>query len=421
MQLKLDRDRFVKTMESQAEIGGTEDGGLHRLALSDADGAVRDWFVDQLEELGLTVRIDEFGNVFGRRSGTDPDGTPVLVGSHLDSQPNGGIYDGPLGVVAGLELLRTLDDEGIETAHPIEIVNWTNEEGSRFQPGLQGSGVWSGEFDLETEYDRTDQNGDRLVDELKRIGYQGDAAAEPTETYEAYFELHIEQGPYLEETGNDVGVVSGIVGLSWGEVTFTGQANHAGSTPMHLRSDAAVPAAEFLTSVRRLPGSIGERTVGTVGSIEVEPDSINVIPASASVTWDIRDPSDEVLDRAIERLTQEAAAAASREGVDHEVNEAARTSSVAFDDRCVSAVQRAADRLGYDSMQLRSGGNHDASHVNAVCDAGMVFAVSEDGKSHTSAEFTSWEDCYRAANTLATAVVSTAIGGNDRSADPIDR
>ncbi|MFC6888830.1 Zn-dependent hydrolase [Halorubrum trueperi] len=409
MTVALDKDRLVDAMKTQAAIGGTDDGGLHRLALSDADGAARDWFVEQLRKLDLTVRIDEFGNIFGRRPGTDPDAPPVLVGSHLDSQPNGGIYDGQLGVVAGLELLRTLDDEGIETGHPIEIVNWTNEEGSRFQPGLQGSGVWSGEFDLQTEYDRTDRDGVRLLDELERIGYRGDTPAEPTEEYEAYFELHIEQGPYLEQSGNDVGVVTGVVGLSWGEVTFTGEANHAGSTPMHLRYDAGVPAAELLVQIRRLPGRIGERTVGTVGSVDVEPDSINIIPETATVTWDVRDPSDDVVDRAVDRLSAEAEAAAGREGVDYEIEEAARTGSAEFDEDCVETVQRVADEFGYESMRLLSGGNHDASHVNEVCDSAMVFAVSEGGKSHTPEEFTSWGDCYKAANTVANATLATAI------------
>ncbi len=408
MQLDINRDRLIEAMEAQAAIGATDNGGLHRLALSDADKAVRDWFVEQLEDIGVSVRIDEFGNIFGRRAGTDPTAAPVLTGSHLDSQPYGGIFDGQLGVVSALELLRTLEEDDIETRRPIEIVNWTNEEGSRFQPGLQGSGVWSGEFDLETEYERTDREGTRLIDELERIGYRGDVPAEPREEYDAYFELHIEQGPYLEAKEKDVGVVTGIVGLSWGEVTFYGSADHAGGTPMHLRSDALVPAAELIGNIRRLPSALGERTVGTVGSMDVQPDSINIIPETVSVTWDVRDPSDDVIERAIEQIKADAEAVATREGIDWEVAETVHTSSVRFDDRCVDAVQGAADTLGYDSMQLLSGGAHDASHVAPICDTAMVFAVSEDGKSHTPEEHTSWDDCYRAANTLANAVASTA-------------
>ncbi|MDG5821393.1 M20 family metallo-hydrolase [Natronococcus sp. A-GB7] len=408
MQIDINRDRLVEAMNKQASIGGTANGGLHRLALSDADKEVRDWFVDQLNALGMNVRIDEIGNIFGRRAGTDPTAPPVLVGSHLDSQPNGGIYDGQLGVIGALEILRTLEDKGIETSRPIEIVNWTNEEGARFQPGLQGSGVWSGEFNLEIEYERTDRNGARLVDELERIGYRGDVPAEPAEDYEAYFELHIEQGPYLEANDKHVGVVTGIVGLSWGEVTFDGHADHAGATPMHLRSDAAVPAAELVTNIRRLPSRLGERTVGTVGSIDVRPDSINIIPETASVTWDVRDPSDEVIARAVEQISADASAAATREGIEYDVSETVRTSSVKFEDRRIDSVQAAADELGYDSTKLLSGGAHDASHVADVCEAAMIFAVSEDGKSHTPAERTSWDDCQRAVNTLANAVLDTA-------------
>lgn len=408
MTITLDRDRFVDTMKTQATIGGTEDGGLHRLALSDADKAARDWFVDQLQEMDLTVRIDEFGNVFGHRPGTDPNASPVLVGSHLDSQPNGGIYDGQLGIIAGLELLRTLHDKEIETTHSIEIVNWTNEEGSRFQPILQGSGVWSGEFDLWTEYQRKDHNGVRLLDELERIGYRGSAPAEPGEEYKTYYELHIEQGPYLEETGSDIGVVTGVVGRSCGEVIFSGDANHAGATPMHLRHDASVPAAELLINIRQLPNTLGEQTVGTVGSISVEPDSINVIPETATVTWDIRDPCDDVLDEAIDRVAKRASAAAMKEGVEYQFEEIARTESVEFDDRCINTIQNVANESEYKTLRLLSGGNHDASHLASICDAGMVFAVSEDGKSHTPEEYTSWDDCYQAANTVANAVLMTA-------------
>nr|WP_281259286.1 hydantoinase/carbamoylase family amidase [Salinigranum rubrum] len=221
MNLTLDRDRFVSTMKEQAEIGGTDGGGLHRLTLSDEDKAIRDWFAERMEEEGLETRVDTFGNMFGRREGTDPDAKPVMVGSHLDSQPFGGIYDGALGVIAALEFVRTLNDEGIETTHPIEIVNWTNEEGSRFQPAMQGSGVWAGVLDIEEEYAKTDADGAVFEEELERIGYKGDVPCEPPEEYEAYFELHVEQGPYLEENGKEVGVVTGVVGFTWGRSPST--------------------------------------------------------------------------------------------------------------------------------------------------------------------------------------------------------
>jgi len=410
MTVPLDRERFVETMREQAEIGGTERGGLHRLALSDDDRRIRDWFADQLSDLGLDVRVDAFGNMFARRPGTDADADPVLIGSHLDSQPYGGIYDGAMGVVAALELLRTLDDEGIETRHPIEIVNWTNEEGSRFQPAMQGSGVWVGHHDLETEYDRTDADGNRLVDELERIGYRGDVPAEPQDEYEAYLELHIEQGPYLELEEKDVGVVDGVVGFYWGAITFEGEPDHSGPTPMHYRNDALVAAADVITGVRRIPGTLGDRTVGTVGYVDAQPNSINIIPAEVTTTFGFRDPSDDVVEEARKRALAEAAAAAEREGVDWEWEKRHQSDSVAFADRCVDAVQAAADDLEYDSMRMYSGAGHDAVHLTSVCDTSMVFSVSEDGKSHTEEEYTSWDDCYAAANTYANAVYRIASG-----------
>ncbi|MFB6170990.1 MAG: Zn-dependent hydrolase [Haloarculaceae archaeon] len=408
MTLALDRDRFVETMREQAAIGATDGGGLHRLALSEDDRRVRDWFVERLEAAGLSVRVDEFGNTFGYREGTDPDAGTVLIGSHLDSQPYGGIYDGALGVVAALELVRTLNDQEVETAHPIEVVNWTNEEGSRFQPAMQGSGVWAGAHDIEEELATTDAEGATLEEALDRIGYRGDHPAEPQREYEAYLELHVEQGPYLEENDVDVGVVTGIVGFSWGAVTFQGQADHAGPTPMHHRSDALVAAADFVTGVRRIPGALGERTVGTVGYVDGAPNSINVIPEEVTVTWDLRDPDDAVIETARDRALAEASAAAEREGVDWTFEDRMRVAPVDFADQCVDAVQGAADDLGYDSMRIFSGAGHDATHMTGLMDTGMVFAVSEDGKSHTEEEYTSWPDCYRAANTYANAAYRLA-------------
>ncbi|QCC57089.1 Zn-dependent hydrolase [Natronorubrum bangense] len=410
MPISLQRERFVSTMKEQAEIGATDDGGLHRLALSDEDKEIRDWFADQMITAGLTVRVDEFGNMFGRRAGTDPDAKPVLVGSHLDSQPYGGIYDGALGVIAALELIRTLNDNEIETTHPIEIVNWTNEEGSRFQPAMQGSGVWAGAHDLEEEYAKTDVDGDVFEDELERIGYKGEEPCEPPEEYEAYLELHVEQGPYLEENEKDVGVVTGIVGFTWGAITFYGEADHSGPTPMHYRQDALVAAADVISQIRRIPSTLGERTVGTTGYIDAKPNSINIIPEEVTFTWGFRDPSDDVIEEARRRVLEEAEWAAEREGLEWEYEDRMRAPAVQFADGCVDAVQTAADDLGYDSMQIFSGAGHDATHMHSICDTGMVFAVSENGKSHNESEYTSWDDCYAAASTIANAAVDLAGG-----------
>ena len=406
--IDIDRSRFVSLMQEQAEIGATDAGGLHRLALSDADQEVRDWFYEKLDDLSLEINIDEFGNMFGRREGTDPDAAPVLVGSHLDSQPNGGIYDGPLGVISALELILTLEENEIETKHPIEIVNWTNEEGSRFQPAMQGSGVWSGSHNIEEELEKVDRSGTSIEEELERIGYKGDTPSGPQEEYEAYLELHIEQGPNLEVAEADVGVVTAMVGFTWGEITFIGESDHSGPTPMDHRSDALVAAADVITQVRRIPGTLGEQTVGTVGYIDSKPNSVNIIPEEVTMTWGFRDPNDHVVQQAYEKVIQEAEHAATREGVDVEYEETMRASSVDFADRCINAVQSAADDLEYNSKQLISGAGHDATHLSSVTDTSMVFAVSENGKSHSPEEYTSWDDCYKAANTLANAAFRIA-------------
>ena len=406
--LQVDRDRFVETMQEQAAIGATDRNGLHRLALSDADRAARNWLCQQLDDMGLTVRVDQMGNIFGRREGSDSSTSPLLIGSHLDSQPNGGIYDGQLGICAAIEFLRILEERDIETTRPIEIVNWTNEEGSRFQPPMQGSGVWAGIHDLEAEYKKTDEGGNTFIDELKRIGYQGTASCKPQEEYAAYLELHIEQGRSLDESDNRVGIVTGIVGQTWGTATYHGEANHTGPTTMHHRKDALVAAADVITQLRRLPAVLGDRTVATTGHIEAYPNSANVIPETVSFTWDLRDPSDAVVEQGYQRIVDEIQGAAERENVDWESEEQTRTQSVTFADRCIEAVQDAADELGYQNKQLVSGAGHDASHLATICDTGMVFAVSEDGKSHTPAEYTSWDDCYRAANTFSTAALRLA-------------
>ncbi|ADE01792.1 Zn-dependent hydrolase [Haloferax volcanii] len=408
MAIEVDETRFVETMKEQAEIGGTDGGGLHRLALSDEDAEIRAWFADQVSEAGLELTVDEFGNMFGYREGTDPDAGTILVGSHLDSQPYGGIYDGAMGVVAALELVRALNDEGIETRHPIEIVNWTNEEGSRFQPAMQGSGVWAGEHDIETEYAKTDADGEVFEEELERIGYKGDVPAEPQRDYDSYLELHIEQGPYLEENDADVGIVTGIVGFTWGAITFHGEADHSGPTPMHYRSDALVAAADVITQIRRIPDTLGERTVGTTGYIDAKPNSINIIPEEVTFTWGFRDPDEAVIEEARARVLAEAEATAEREGVNWEYEDRMWTDPVRFADGCVDAVELATEELGYDGMRIFSGAGHDATHTHKVMDTGMVFSVSEDGKSHSEDEYTSWDDCYKAANTLANAAYELA-------------
>jgi N-carbamoyl-L-amino-acid hydrolase len=401
--LEADRERLVSLMTEQAGIGGTEAGGLHRLALTREDRLVREWFHDRMEDAGLEVRVDAIGNMFGRREGTDPDAAPVLLGSHLDSQPSGGRFDGPLGTLGALELVHVLGEEDIRTTHPIEIVNWTNEEGARFQPPMMASGVWAGKYDLEEVYAATDEAGVTVEAALEEVGYKGSEPAEPGEEYEAYLELHIEQGPKLERTGNDVGVVTGIVGLTWAETTFYGQPNHTGPTPMHLREDALVAAGDLITQVRRTANKLSGATRGTVGAIEYDSEAISIVPEEVRVVWEFVDYDDDLVEEGYRRTLEEVDQIARREGVTAESEEITRFESVAFDDRCIRAVETAADGLGYESMRMHAGAGHDPMNVADVCDAGMVFAVSEDGLSHTEAEFTSWDDCYTAVNTLINA------------------
>ena len=413
--IKLDQDRFVKLMKEHSKIGATSEGGLHRLALTEQDKKIRDWFVSKLEKADLDIRIDEFGNIFGRREGLEPNGSPILLGSHLDSQPDGGIYDGALGVISALEFILTLEDNNIATDRPIEIVNWTNEEGSRFQPAMQGSGVWTGKHSIKTELEKTDNDGNVLEDELKRIGYSGEAPAKPVEEYEVYLESHIEQGPYLDISDSDIGVVTGVVGFTWGEITLSGKSDHSGPTPMNYRSDALVAAADIIKQVRHIPNTLGEKTVGTVGYIQNRPNSINTIPGSVTLTWGFRDPDDYVVQQAYERLVSEVEHVALREGVQCEYKETQRSSRVNFSDRCIETIQTVIDRNGYNSKRLMSMAGHDAVHLASIMDTGLVFTPSEGGKSHSANEYTSWDDCYKAAQVLSETALEFATMGRDES------
>jgi len=401
--LTANKDRLVKLMNEQAEFGGTEAGGLHRLALTHEDYAARGWLRELFEDAGLDVRIDAIGNMFGQRSGSDPDAAPVLFGSHLDSQPYGGRFDGPLGVLGALELVHVLNERDIQTTHPIEVVNWTNEEGARFQPPMMASGVWADKYDLQDVYEATDESGTTVEQALEEIGYKGTAPVEPAEKYEAYLELHIEQGPKLERTGNDVGIVTGIVGLTWTKTTFYGQPNHTGPTPMHLREDALVAASDLITQVRRTASSLSDTTRGTVGAIEHDSEAISIVPDEVEVVWEFVDYDDETVEEGYQRTLEEVDQIARREDVEAESEEITRFESVAFDDRCIQAVEDAALELEHNAMQMPAGAGHDSMNVADVCDTGMVFAVSEDGLSHTEAEYTSWDDCHKAVNTLINA------------------
>jgi len=405
--LQIDEDRFRESFESYSAIGATDDEGLHRLTLTNADKRARDAFVADLESLGLDVRVDAVGNVFGRREGTNPDADPVLVGSHLDSQPYGGRYDGQLGVLTALEALRTLDDEGVETDRPIEIVNWTNEEGSRFQHAMLGSAVFAGVTDLEEALALTDDDGTTLGEELERIGYAGDADVSPFDIH-SHLELHIEQGPFLEAHDTSVGVVEGVFGMAWQRAVVRGEPDHAGPSPMHTRTDAMAAAADAVSEINDLPNRLGPDAVATVGEFSVEPDSVNVIPSRAEFTVDVRSDDDEVVAAAKEGIRDELAAACRRHGADYAVEDIWEIPHTEFDAGVCDAVAEAAETAGVSYERIVSAAGHDAKYVNNLAPTAMVFVPSVGGITHNEAEFTEWDDCVAGANVFANATLELA-------------
>src|SRR6266699_3356646 len=335
----IDRKRLEQSIDDLGRIGETPRGGLTRLALTDEDKRGRDWMVARMREAGLRVTMDQMGNIFGERPGAEPL-PPVLMGSHVDSVPTGGKYDGQLGVLCGLETIRTLNDHRIRTRHPVALVIFTNEEGARFQPAMIASGVMAGKIALEDAYNARDKDGIRLVDELERIGYLGSEPCVPR-PFRAYLELHIEQGPLLEEAGRSVGVVDGIVAISWARLTIHGVQDHAGPTPMRIRHDALVAAAEVISGVRQIAREIGGELVTTIGNLVVTPNIVNAIPGRVTLSIDMRDPQDATLDRALARLTPVVREACEREGVRYELENYWRVPYMPFDRDVVDMVERA--------------------------------------------------------------------------------
>jgi beta-ureidopropionase / N-carbamoyl-L-amino-acid hydrolase len=404
--MRIDKRRLEQSIEELGRIGQTPRGGLTRLALSDEDKRGRDWMVGRMREAGLSITVDQMGNIFGQRAG-DPGLPPVMMGSHVDSVPTGGRYDGQLGVLCGLEVIQSLNDAKIRTRHPVTLAIFTNEEGARFQPAMIASGVMAGKIALEDAYNARDKDGIRLVDELERIGYLG---AEPcvARPFRAYLELHIEQGPFLEEDGLSVGVVEGIVAIAWSRLTIHGVQDHAGPTPMRIRHDALVAAAEVVGGVRRIAREMGGELVTTVGNLVVAPNIVNAIPGRVTLSIDMRDPQDAALDRARTRLEAIVREACEREGVRYELEHYWRVPYTPFDRGVVDAVERAAGAAGARHRRIRSGAGHDAQYMAAIGPAGMVFVPSHDGRSHCEEEFTPIDDIEQGATTLLLAALDLA-------------
>ncbi|WP_325064149.1 M20 family metallo-hydrolase [Halobacterium bonnevillei] len=333
----------------------------------------------------------------------------MLVGSHLDSQPYGGRYDGQLGVLTALEAVEAVAESDAEPDRPLEVVNWTNEEGTRFQPSMMGSSGYVGYEDVESLLAATDRDGAVVADELERIGYDGDAPCEPPDAgVHSYLELHVEQGPTLDDRDLSVAVVDGVYGMSWLRITVEGQADHAGPTPMHARQDALAAATDAISEITRLPGRLSADAVATVGEVSAEPNSVNVIPARATFTVDLRSYDDDVVDRGVQRIEAEVAAACERHGVEAAVDHVSRHHSMAFSDRVSAAADRAIEATGVEATHLVSGAGHDAQHLQTLTDAGMLFVPSVDGRTHSEAEFTEWADCVAGARVFANATLELA-------------
>ncbi|WP_158923313.1 Zn-dependent hydrolase [Acidisphaera sp. S103] len=405
--LRIDGKRLWDTLMGYAEIGATAKGGVRRLTLTDVDKRGRDKFRTECRALGLTVRVDAIGNMFARRPGRDPSRAPVLFGSHLDSQPSGGKFDGALGVLAGLEVMRSLNDLDVVTEAPLELINWTDEEGSRFGHSLMGSGVWAGVFGLEKAYGLTDTEGVSVATALDGIGYRGPEPASPFKA-DAYFELHIEQGPILEREARQIGIVTGAQSQVWYDAVTIGQDSHAGTTPPSTRKDALVCAARIIDLVDRMMRARGEDGRGTVGQLLVSPNSRNVVPGEVRFSIEFRHPSDAEVDVLDAEFPPAAQAIADACGIKLELTTLFKIPAQPFDPSCVDLVRQGAARLGYSTREIVSGAGHDAVYVARHVPTAMIFTPCKDGLSHNEAESIEPEEAEAGCQVLFEAVVARA-------------
>ncbi|MDX2321075.1 MAG: Zn-dependent hydrolase [Moritella sp.] len=403
--LKINSDRLWGSLMEMAKIGGTVKGGCCRLALTDLDKQGRELYIKWAEEAGCTVKVDAVGNIMCTRPGEDMSLAPVGTGSHLDTQPTGGKFDGVFGVLAGLEVVQSMNDQGIKTKHPIEISVWTNEEGSRFAPAMMGSGVVSGRFTLEEILDTKDVDGLRLGDELSRIGFAGGTPVTGRE-FHAFFETHIEQGPYLEAEEKQIGVVTGGQGQRWYNATITGRESHAGTTPMHLRRDALIASSQLVLKVEEIakahpPGC------GTVGFMQVMPNSRNTIPGEISMSIDLRHPIDEELTK-MDSALQAAIAEIEQNGANIALDPFWYYEPIHFNEQCVNAVRQASVDLGYSHMDIIAGAGHDACYVSDFAPTSMIFTPCLNGISHNEIESTTQEECEAGCSVLLNAMLTMA-------------
>ena len=403
--LAINGHRLWESLMEMAKIGATAKGGCNRLALTDLDGQARDLFCEWCKSVGCSITVDKIGNIFARRPGQDDNLPAVCTGSHLDTQPTGGKFDGVFGVLSGVEILRTLHENSIMTRAPLEVSVWTNEEGSRFPPAMQGSGVHVGRFDLETEWEKRDINGKRLKDELEKIGYLGDAEV-GSRNMSAFFEAHIEQGPILEDEGKDIGVVRFGQGIRWYNVVITGREAHAGSTPMHMRADAMAAASNVVSEVEKLALRFEPNGLGTTGFMQVYPNSRNTIPGTVSFSVDLRNPDSDVLAHMDREFQEYCESLAEERGVKIDVDHFWYFAPIEFN--ASDSVKVAAEKLGYSHMDIYAGAGHDACYIADIVPAGMVFTPCEGGISHNEIESTTPEQCEAGCNVLLHAMLEVA-------------
>lgn len=405
--LRINGDRLWASLMELAQIGATPKGGVCRLTLTDLDKQGRDLVTRWAREAGMTVTIDKIGNGFMRRPGRNNNLPPIMTGSHIDTQPTGGKFDGNYGVLAGIEVVRTLNDHGIETEAPIEVAFWTNEEGSRFVPVMMGSGVFAKAFTLEHAYAATDTEGKTVKGELERIGYIGDQ--EPGDhPIGAYFETHIEQGPVLEDNDKTIGVVSGVLGIRWFDCTVTGMEAHAGPTPMALRKDAMLAATRIMQDVVAAAHRHPPHGRGTVGMVQVFPNSRNVIPGRVKFSIDLRNSTDALVDAMAAEVKAFADQVAKEHGVQVHIEMVSSYPAQLFQPECVEAVGRAAAKLGYSHMPAVSGAGHDAVYMAKLAPSGMIFIPCKDGISHNEIEDAKPEHIEAGCNVLLHAMLERA-------------
>jgi N-carbamoyl-L-amino-acid hydrolase len=405
--IRIDSDRLWQSLMDLAKIGATEKGGVCRLALTDLDRQARDLFQQWCEAAGCSMTVDKMGNIFARRPGKDDSLPPVMTGSHLDTQPTGGKFDGNYGVMSGLEVIRTLNDFNYETTRPIEVVVWTNEEGSRFAPAMVASGVFAGVFDLDYGLSRKDVDGKSMGEELQRIGYAGETAC-GGRPIAAFFEAHIEQGPILEAENKTIGVVQGVQGIRWYEIIVTGQEAHAGPTPMPRRKDALLGASRMVNAINRIGLAHPPYACATVGMLQVSPNSRNVIPGKVFFTIDFRHPDAEVLKGMGAEGQAECEKIAAEIGLELDFKEIWYSPPVKFADECVAAVAKAAQELGFSNRQIVSGAGHDAVYLSRVAPTGMIFVPCKDGISHNEIEDAKQDELAAGCDVLLRAIIERA-------------